>query len=169
VPCSRLVCASHGIHVLINPTVLGYSVVRMKTLPIIQVLVGRSRREVNEKGADDVRTCDTIREAKSYVKYAFTVDYQRSNEFSEPMNYARIIICQPNGVRDDFHSEYFRPGYDETRAELVAALHRARLALIGFVNPSDCVRKAIAHAEEALFQAGEWKDSMERNSGEEAR
>jgi hypothetical protein len=138
----------------------------MKTLPIIQVLVGRSRRAIDDMGADDVRTCDTLKEAKAFAKYALTLAYQQSGEMSEPMNYARIIICQPNGVRDDFHSEYFRPGYDETRAELVSALHRARLALIGFVNPPNCVRKAIAHAEEALFNAGEWKDSMESNSQE---
>jgi hypothetical protein len=141
----------------------------MKTLPIIQVLVGRSRRAIDDMGADDVRTCDTLKEAKTFAKYALTLAYQRSGEMSEPMNYARITVCNRVGDRDEIHSEYIRPGYDETRAELVAALHRARLALIGFVNPSDCVRKAIAHAEEALFQAGEWKDSMERNSGEGVR
>ena len=75
----------------------------------IRVLVGRSIESVENGQCDDVRNCDTVREAKSFVRYAFTVDYQKSGEFSERMNYARIVADEDD--REVIVYDSFRYGY----------------------------------------------------------
>lgn len=74
----------------------------------IRVLVARSQ-EAAVNSCDDVRQCDTIKEAKDFARYSLTVAYQESGEFSEPMNYA-AVMAEEDG-REVCVTDYFRKGY----------------------------------------------------------
>ncbi len=75
----------------------------------IRVLVARSIKAVDDRQCDDVRECDTIKEAKEFARYALTPAYQQLNEFSEPMNYARVMAEEEG--RDVCLYDYFRKGW----------------------------------------------------------
>jgi hypothetical protein len=79
----------------------------------IRVLVARSVQAVNDGQCDDVRECDTIKEAKEFARYSLTPEYQASNEFSEPMNYAQVRATEEvrGEERDVCVADYFRKGY----------------------------------------------------------
>lgn len=81
----------------------------------IRVLVGRTQEAVTDphSGCDDVRSCDTIAEAKKFARYSLTPEYQASNEFSEPMNYAQVRATEEvrGEERDVCVADYFRKGY----------------------------------------------------------
>lgn len=77
----------------------------------IRVLVGRSVKAVDDGQCDDVKECDTIKEAKEFARHSLTEAYQRSGEFSEPMNYARVAADE-DGQRICV-ADYFRKGYVE--------------------------------------------------------
>lgn len=74
----------------------------------IRVLVARSQEAVRNS-CDDVRECDTIKEAKDFARYSLTSEYQASGEFSEPMNYAAVMADEDG--RDVCVADYFRKGY----------------------------------------------------------
>lgn len=73
------------------------------SLPL-RVLVARSQ-EAFRNGCDDVRECDTVKEAKAFARYSLTEAYQKSGEFSEPMNCARVMRG------DECLEEYWRKGW----------------------------------------------------------
>jgi hypothetical protein len=75
----------------------------------IRVLVARSMEAVDDGQCDDVRDCDTIKEAKEFARYSLTAAYQASNEFSEPMNYARVMADEDG--RDVCVHDFFRKGF----------------------------------------------------------
>lgn len=77
----------------------------------IRVLVARSMQAVDGGQCDDVRECDTIREAKEFARYSLTLAYQQSCEMSEPMNYARVMAVE--GGSDVCVADFFRRGYSE--------------------------------------------------------
>lgn len=77
----------------------------------IRTLVARSQQAVDDGQCDDVRPADTIREAKSFARYALTVDYQHSGEFSERMGYARVMACEDGS--DVCVFDLVRPGYTQ--------------------------------------------------------
>lgn len=86
----------------------------------IRVLIARSVRAVDCHQCDDVRECDTVKEAKDFARYALTPAYQQSGEFSEPMNYSRIVADEDG--RQICIADYFRKGYVEpVEAEAVTA------------------------------------------------
>lgn len=70
----------------------------------IRVLVARSIEKF-EGGCDDVRECDTMKEAREFARYALTESYQHSGEFSEPMNCTRIMRG------DELVAEFWRKGW----------------------------------------------------------
>jgi hypothetical protein len=76
----------------------------MESSQPIYVEVGRSMEQVANRQSDDVRKCDTIKEAKDFARHSLTEEYRRANEFTEPMNYARVM------VRDECRYDYFRKG-----------------------------------------------------------
>jgi hypothetical protein len=75
----------------------------------IRVLVARSQDAVRNQSCDDVRECDTIKEAKHFARYSLTEAYQQSHETSELMNYA-AVMAEEDG-RDVCVYDYFRKGY----------------------------------------------------------
>lgn len=75
----------------------------------IRVLVARSMQAVDDCQCDDVRECDTVKEAKDFARYALTDAYQQSGEFSEPMNYSRVMIKEDG--KDVCLFDLFRKGY----------------------------------------------------------
>lgn len=75
----------------------------------IRVLVACSVEAVDAGQCDDVRDCDTIKEAKEFARYSLTPAYQASGEFSEPMNYARIMANEDG--RDVCVTDFFRKGF----------------------------------------------------------
>jgi len=81
----------------------------------IRVLVARSVAAVDAGQCDDVRECDTIKEAKDFARHALTTEYQRSGEFSQPMNYSRVMATEQG--QDVCVADYFRKGYREPAAE----------------------------------------------------
>lgn len=90
--------------------------IQMSKYSNIRVLVARSQQAVNDGQCDDVRTCDTIAEAKKFARYALTPAYQASGEFSEPMNYAQVRATEEvrGQQREDVCvADYFRAGYSE--------------------------------------------------------
>lgn len=87
----------------------------MPKLQNIRVLIGRSLVQVNAGQCDDVRECDTLKEAKEFARYALTEAYQNSGEFSEPMNVARVMAF--DGTANFSPVEYIRKGYSEPDAD----------------------------------------------------
>lgn len=81
----------------------------------ITVLIDYSRASLEEKGAQDSRTFDTLKEAREWAKRVLTVDYQRLIEASDPFNYACIMISQGAywDCQEYIHSEFWRKGYSE--------------------------------------------------------
>lgn len=78
----------------------------------IRVLVARSISAIEDpRGAcDDVRECDTVKDAKVFARHALTNAYQTSGEFSEPMNVARVMADEPDG-RTVCLADYWRKGW----------------------------------------------------------
>lgn len=66
---------------------------------------------MNDGQCDDVRDCDSLKEAKEFARYALTPAYQQSGEFSEPMNVARVMAF--DGTANFSPVEYVRKGYVE--------------------------------------------------------
>jgi hypothetical protein len=77
----------------------------------IRVLVGRSRRQVDDRRCEDVRECDTLKEAKAFAKYALTEEYRASGELSELMNNSRVMATEDE--REVCLEDYTRKGYEE--------------------------------------------------------
>lgn len=75
----------------------------------IRVLVARSVQAVEDSSCDDVRNCDTIAEAKKFARYSLTPEYQMSGEFSEPMEYARVVADE--NEREVIITEFYRKGF----------------------------------------------------------
>jgi len=73
--------------------------------------VARSLRAIDASQCDEVRDCDTIREAKEYAQRVLTDEHQRLCEYSEPMNVA--IVKAFDGTANVCLAEYIRPGYRE--------------------------------------------------------
>lgn len=63
----------------------------------IRVLVAQTIDAVDAGQCDEVRPCDTVREAKSFARYAMTVDYQKSGEFTNRMACARVMAEDQDG------------------------------------------------------------------------
>lgn len=81
----------------------------------IRVLVARSVRAVDDGQCDDVRPCDTIKEAKAFARYALDRKsaYQSSNEMTEPMNYARVMADETGYADNVCVADFFAKGYSE--------------------------------------------------------
>ena len=73
----------------------------MKTQRLIEVRAAYTQRAVLNHQCDDVRTCDTIAEAKKYARYCLTQSYADAIESKEPMGYAQVI------VNDECVADYF--------------------------------------------------------------
>ncbi len=84
----------------------------------IRVLVARSIEAIEDpRGAcDDVRECDTVKEAKEFARYSLTPAYMDSNEMSEPQNVARVMADEDG--REVCLADYWRKGWSPAPVEV---------------------------------------------------
>ncbi len=73
----------------------------------IEVRAARTQQDVLNCQCDEIRQCDTIKEAKEYAKYVLTNDFQKVNEMSEPLQYAAIYAGNGDLTRKDIVYDFF--------------------------------------------------------------
>lgn len=57
----------------------------------IEVHAASSQQAVLDHQCDEVRECDTIKEAKEHAKYCLTPRFAKANE-CQPMRYAQVVV-----------------------------------------------------------------------------
>ena len=88
----------------------------------IRVLVARSVEAVDNHSCDDVRECDTVKEAKAFARYSLTPEYSANRtELAcgridyEQMNYARVMVEEDG--KEFCLVDYFRKGWNPAETE----------------------------------------------------
>ncbi len=87
----------------------------------IRVLVARSLEDFDSRPCT-ITDCregfDTVKEAKEWARYALTPEYLTSNEMTEPVNVARVMVDEEDetawrtgGFRSVCLVEYWRKGW----------------------------------------------------------